>query len=63
MLRLVLEKLQPRPAQFEQEEERMSWAQEYSTVAPVILRMLNEMSVAIGMLQPLLHFYDKDKSD
>ena len=42
MLRLILEELQPRPSQFEREEERVAWAQQYSTVAPIILRMLND---------------------
>ena len=42
MLRLLVEELQPRPSQFMEERGCIDWVSEYSTVAPVVLRILSD---------------------
>lgn len=42
VLRLLLEELQPRPSQLDSEDSCLEWAAQYSTVAPVVLRILSD---------------------
>ena len=50
MLTLLLEELQPRPSQLDHEEGRMEWAAQYSTVAPVVLHILNDSELMLATL-------------
>ena len=37
-----MEELQPRPSQLDSEDSCLEWAAQYSTVAPVVLRILSD---------------------
>ncbi|KAL8581506.1 hypothetical protein ACOMHN_042899 [Nucella lapillus] len=51
LLRLLVEELQPRPGQLNKEEGCQEWVAQYTTVAPVILRVLREADSTLGLLR------------
>ena len=48
VLRLLLEELQPCPSQLDSEDSCLEWAAQYSTVAPVVLRILSDSELKEG---------------
>ena len=48
VLRLLLEELQPRPSQLDSEDSCLEWAAHYSTIAPVVLRILSDSELKEG---------------
>ena len=48
VLRLLLEELQPRPSQLDNEDSCLEWAAQYSTIAPVVLRILSDSELVEG---------------
>jgi hypothetical protein len=48
LLRLLMEELQPQPAQLEVEEALTHWMSDYSSLAPVVQRILTDSDVVIA---------------
>lgn len=53
MLRLLVEELQPRPSQLDEERGVTEWTEHYSSVAPVVLRLLTDSEDVPGHSQQL----------